>query len=123
MGSVRLTHSFALCKQPRPSAVYRNELPPRATAGKTVELALGGMTCGNCAARIEAALSKVPGVTSAAVDLSKNKAMVAFGVTRYLDDDRLQRFLGRVPFRLPVRQLLFWRACVCVCVGSTLREP
>lgn len=40
------------------------------------DLALQGMTCANCAARIERALLKVPGVASASVNLAGEKARV-----------------------------------------------
>lgn len=39
-------------------------------------LDIGGMTCASCVARVEKALSKVPGVVSAAVNLATEKAMV-----------------------------------------------
>ncbi|MFC0576662.1 heavy metal translocating P-type ATPase [Paraburkholderia solisilvae] len=42
----------------------------------TAELAIGGMTCASCAMRVEKALSKVPGVASAAVNLATEKASV-----------------------------------------------
>ena len=42
-----------------------------------VELAIGGMTCASCAARIERRLNKLDGVT-AAVNYATEKAQVAF---------------------------------------------
>ncbi|MDD5247850.1 MAG: heavy metal translocating P-type ATPase [Rhodocyclaceae bacterium] len=48
------------------------EVPPR-----TVELALGGMTCASCAARIERQLNKLPGV-EAVVNLAAEKAHVRY---------------------------------------------
>jgi Cu+-exporting ATPase len=40
------------------------------------ELKIGGMTCASCVARVETALSKVPGVVSASVNLATEKAEV-----------------------------------------------
>ncbi|MGA8679575.1 MAG: heavy metal translocating P-type ATPase [Acidimicrobiales bacterium] len=48
--------------------------PPLATA----ELAVGGMHCSACAARIQSALAGQAGVASAAVNLATNKAFVAY---------------------------------------------
>ncbi|WP_091366730.1 heavy metal translocating P-type ATPase [Geodermatophilus telluris] len=56
---------------------------PRTTAGPAtagenqVELAIGGMTCASCAARVERKLNKLEGVT-AAVNYSTEKAKVTF---------------------------------------------
>ncbi|HUN25089.1 MAG TPA: heavy metal translocating P-type ATPase [Steroidobacteraceae bacterium] len=41
------------------------------------ELAISGMTCATCAARVEKALGRVPGVTRAAVNLASERASVA----------------------------------------------
>ncbi|MDN7671026.1 heavy metal translocating P-type ATPase [Burkholderia oklahomensis] len=46
------------------------------TRAATVTLAVGGMTCGGCARRVEQALAKVPGVTGAKVDLATARAAV-----------------------------------------------
>ncbi|MEW1955844.1 heavy metal translocating P-type ATPase [Terrabacter sp. NPDC080008] len=43
-----------------------------------VRLAITGMTCASCSARIERKLSKVAGVESASVNLATEKALVAF---------------------------------------------
>ncbi len=40
------------------------------------EFAIGGMTCAGCAGRVERALSRVPGVSSATVNLASEKATV-----------------------------------------------
>ncbi len=45
---------------------------------KTVTLSIGGMTCAVCVAHVEQALSKVPGVTEAVVNLATEKARVTF---------------------------------------------
>lgn len=43
---------------------------------ETIELAIKGMTCASCVARIERALKAVPGVSSAAVNLATERATV-----------------------------------------------
>jgi Cu+-exporting ATPase len=47
----------------------------------SISLAISGMTCASCVARVEKALKKVPGVTDASVNLATEKAQVtAVGV-------------------------------------------
>jgi Cu+-exporting ATPase len=50
--------------------------PPAADAQSTAELAIGGMTCAACSGRVEKALARIPGVTSASVNLATEKATV-----------------------------------------------
>jgi len=45
---------------------------------ETVFLPIGAMTCASCVARVEKALSKVPGVVEAGVNLATEKATVTF---------------------------------------------
>jgi Cu+-exporting ATPase len=45
---------------------------------KTVNLTVGGMTCGNCARSVERKLSSTPGVTKATVDLQAGRAAVEY---------------------------------------------
>jgi len=45
---------------------------------ETVTLPIGGMTCASCVAHVERALSKVPGVVEANVNLATEKATVTF---------------------------------------------
>jgi len=40
------------------------------------QIKIEGMTCGHCSARVKAALSAVPGVATADVDLAKEVAIV-----------------------------------------------
>ncbi|MDX6353372.1 MAG: P-type Cu+ transporter, partial [Streptomyces sp.] len=47
-------------------------------ADRGVELAIGGMTCASCAARIEKKLNRMDGV-SATVNYATEKAKVAYG--------------------------------------------
>ncbi|CAD6517659.1 heavy metal translocating P-type ATPase [Paraburkholderia sabiae] len=53
--------------------------PPASVAGSSAdlaELAIGGMTCAACSGRVEKALARIPGVTSATVNLATEKATV-----------------------------------------------
>lgn len=60
--------------------------PDRADAGRpdadgrdrVASLAIGGMTCAACAARVEKALKKLPGVTDAVVNLATEVATVSY---------------------------------------------
>jgi Cu+-exporting ATPase len=49
-------------------------LPP---VEETLRLAIGGMTCASCSARVERALGKVPGVRTATVNLATEQAAVS----------------------------------------------
>ncbi|GLR66437.1 copper-translocating P-type ATPase [Acidocella aquatica] len=44
------------------------------TPARTIDLAIGGMTCASCVSRVEKALGKVPGVQSVAVNLATESA-------------------------------------------------
>ena len=46
---------------------------------ETVELAVTGMTCGNCSAHVKKALAGVSGVTNVDVDLAGGAAKVQIG--------------------------------------------
>ncbi len=45
---------------------------------REIELAISGMTCGNCVSHVSQALSGVPGVASVDVNLSTKRALVSF---------------------------------------------
>ncbi|NLS78036.1 MAG: copper-translocating P-type ATPase [Chloroflexi bacterium] len=47
-------------------------------ATETITLPIGGMTCASCSAHVQRALSKVPGVVEASVNLATEKATVTF---------------------------------------------
>ena len=51
--------------------------PVESTEQRSVELAIGGMTCASCAARIEKKLNRIDGV-SASVNYATEKARVTF---------------------------------------------
>ena len=58
--------------------VIREEVP----ANNKVELALHGMSCAACAARIEKRLAKLDGITRAAVNLATERATIEFDANR-----------------------------------------
>ncbi len=53
-----------------------NPLPASKTRSEEWNLAVGGMHCASCVARVEGALAKVPGVTEARVNLATERASV-----------------------------------------------
>ena len=61
-------------------AGYQARVLPRAAAPepRSLELAVGGMTCASCVSRVERYLKKVPGVESAVVNLALERASVTF---------------------------------------------
>ncbi|EOD66693.1 heavy metal translocating P-type ATPase [Amycolatopsis vancoresmycina] len=59
--------------------------PADVTTATRVELAIGGMTCASCAARVERKLNKVDGVT-ATVNYATEKAQVSFPGRLSVDD-------------------------------------
>ncbi|MFF1611633.1 heavy metal translocating P-type ATPase [Amycolatopsis sp. NPDC058278] len=61
--------------------------PAEVTTAARVELAIGGMTCASCAARVERKLNKVDGVT-ATVNYATEKAQVSYPARLSVDDLR-----------------------------------
>jgi len=59
--------------------------PAEVTTAARVELAIGGMTCASCAARVERKLNKVDGVT-ATVNYATEKAQVSYPSRLSVDD-------------------------------------
>ncbi|MEV6446251.1 heavy metal translocating P-type ATPase [Amycolatopsis sp. NPDC051716] len=59
--------------------------PAEVTTAARVELAIGGMTCASCAARVERKLNKVDGVT-ATVNYATEKAQVSYPARLSVDD-------------------------------------
>jgi Cu+-exporting ATPase len=59
------------------SSATQSTTPPAPAGGGQVELAIGGMTCASCAARIEKRLNKLDGVT-ATVNYATEKAKVSY---------------------------------------------
>jgi Cu+-exporting ATPase len=49
---------------------------PVENPAETVDLAITGMTCASCVSRVEKVLARVPGVSTAAVNLATERAQV-----------------------------------------------
>ncbi|HEY2022857.1 heavy metal translocating P-type ATPase [Paraburkholderia sp.] len=56
-------------------------IPSPSSPARVVEFDIDGMTCAACATRVERALSKVPGVARASVNLATERARVESGAT------------------------------------------
>jgi Cu+-exporting ATPase len=67
------------------SSATGSTTPPASAGGGQVELAIGGMTCASCAARIEKRLNKLDGVT-ATVNYATEKARVTYAGDVVPDD-------------------------------------
>lgn len=66
----------------------------------THEFDVEGMTCGSCAARVQRALSDVPGVGEVAVNFATGRATVTPGPDVELDDDALAAAVERAGYGL-----------------------
>ncbi|MBE8522976.1 cadmium-translocating P-type ATPase [Amycolatopsis sp. H6(2020)] len=75
--------------------------PAEVTTG--VELAIGGMTCASCAARVERKLNKVDGVT-ATVNYATEKAQVSYPAALSVDDLKAVVEAAGYSARLPERE-------------------
>ncbi len=60
----------------QPDLIHVIEATGYSVPGKTIELAIDGMTCASCVGRVERALQTVSGVTDARVNLATEKATV-----------------------------------------------
>ncbi len=73
---------------------------------KTDTLEIGGMHCASCVAAVEKALTAVPGVERASVNLATEKATVEHDGSREVDDD-LRRAVESAGFELKARPETF----------------
>ncbi|MSO85774.1 MAG: copper-translocating P-type ATPase [Rhodospirillales bacterium] len=74
-------------------------MPDAAAPGQRhLDLAIEGMTCASCVARIEKALAAVPGVTGAEVNLATERARVKFRAGETVTSDLL-RAVGRAGYK------------------------
>ena len=69
---------------------------------KTDTLEIGGMHCASCVAAVEKALSGVPGVERASVNLATEKATVEYDGSREIDDE-LRRAVENAGFEVKAR--------------------
>ena len=68
-------------------------------------LKIEGMMCDNCTSKVEAALSKIPGVTSAVANYKKGTAIVEF--TGDIPDETLAMAVIDCGFKAKVKHGLF----------------
>ncbi|HLF41514.1 MAG TPA: cation transporter, partial [Acidimicrobiia bacterium] len=73
--------------------------PERGQCPSEIELAVSGMTCGSCAARVERVLGRHPGVSHAAVNFATERATVAFDPSAVSVDD-LVAAVGKAGYSL-----------------------
>jgi len=69
-------HAHGTAVAPAAASPSAKQVEPLPSAEETVLLDVEGMTCASCVARVEGALAKVPGVTSARANLATNQAAV-----------------------------------------------
>ncbi len=94
----------------------------------TEDIAIGGMTCASCVARVERALKKVPGVTDATVNLATESARITFD-SGQVGDARLRRAVrdaGYEPREVAVAEAgdaSPWQGFAPVAIGLVLSAP
>ncbi len=64
--------------EPASVPVPESPVSPTPAPERPAELAISGMTCASCVLRVERALSRVPGVSAASVNLATEHAVVTF---------------------------------------------
>ncbi|HOD73595.1 MAG TPA: cation transporter, partial [Candidatus Bipolaricaulis anaerobius] len=70
----------AVRPKPEPTMVWKKNYTRRTTMPHSrLSLPIRGMTCASCAAHVERALARVPGVASAEVNLATERATVDLG--------------------------------------------
>jgi len=90
----------AFTDRPDPAATARTiESAGYQPVTESVDIPVLGMSCGSCVSRVEKALTQVPGVLSASVNLTTQKASVAFlpGVIGLADIHKAIRDAGYQP--------------------------
>lgn len=71
--------------------------PPAPPAEEEWDLAIGGMHCASCVARVEGALAALPGVRAARVNLATGRASVIFDPER-VDEAKLAEAVARAGY-------------------------
>jgi P-type Cu+ transporter len=75
---------------------------PEETTPAATELAVSGMTCGNCARHVTDAIQSVPGVQSASVDLENGRASVHWKPGAPPDDGALFRAIRQAGYEAQI---------------------
>ncbi|MCZ2135287.1 MAG: heavy metal translocating P-type ATPase [Burkholderiales bacterium] len=92
------------------------------------DIAIGGMTCASCVARVERALAKVPGVVQADVNLATESARIRFDPA-LVNDARLRRavrdagYEPRAAADVEGREPSSWHGFLPVATGLALSAP
>jgi copper chaperone CopZ len=68
---------------------------------ETLNLAVHGMTCGNCARSVERKLLATPGVTKVIVELDRASATVEYDVTR-VQPEAIANAVRQLGYEVPV---------------------
>lgn len=93
----------------------------------TLDLGIGGMTCASCVTRVEKALKKVPGVSSAAVNLATESARVSYAPSEQIEA-RLRRAVRDAGYEpraadAQVEEVSAWAGFAPVAIGLALSLP
>jgi Cu+-exporting ATPase len=82
-----------------------NAAPPAPTPQAEAILPIGGMTCASCVRRVERALSKVEGVSSAGVNLATERATVTYDPLR-VDLPKLRAAVEGAGYTVPSEEAI-----------------
>ncbi len=94
-----------------------------------IDIGIGGMTCASCVSRVEKALKKVPGVTTATVNLATESARIAFAPSEQMEAKlrRAVRDAGYEPVAanaaIDAVDASPWAGFMPVAVGLALSAP
>ena len=106
-----------------------NTTSPPATELDIVDIGIGGMTCASCVSRVEKALAKVPGVSTAAVNLATETARIQFTPTDQIEAKlrRAVRDAGYEPVAanavIDAPDTSPWSGFMPVAIGLALSAP
>jgi Cu+-exporting ATPase len=94
-----------------------------------LDIGIGGMTCASCVSRVEKALSKVPGVSTATVNLATETARIHFAPTEHMEAKlrRAVRDAGYEPVAanaaIDAPNASPWAGFMPVAIGLALSAP
>ncbi len=103
----------------------QNQPPPQAAAPERASVPIKGMSCASCAARIEGALKRLPGVEEAAVNLAAERAEVRFDPAE-ASLEAIRRTVEGLGYEVPAPQAQHLEAAIggmtcAACVGRVER--
>ncbi|WP_442881126.1 heavy metal translocating P-type ATPase [Bosea sp. (in: a-proteobacteria)] len=97
--------------------VMQTTLQPRGTETSVLDIPVDGMNCASCVGRVEKAISAVPGVTSASVNLATGRAHVALAGGEASAVTAAIRAAGYEPAETSVELAISGMSCAS-CVGK-----